>query len=258
MISRSPSPSAERAVFAKHLAFRAVPRSWQPPLVQPSGIRLLKFITFFAIGGTEQQVLTLGKALDPSRFGLRMACLGRRGGLLKEIEASGIPVSEYKIKSLYRLSTFKQQCKFARYLRHHRIQILHTYSFYPNVFAIPAARLSGVPVIVASIRDTGEMWTSLQRRAQKVVCRLADGIVVNAEAIKQRLIVEGYSQEQITVIHNGIACSRFQGNGSRAGLRRELGLPLQAPLVAVLCRLHPIKRLEYFLEAAGSVAARAP
>src|SRR5439155_14764035 len=201
MISRSPSPSAERAVFAKHLAFRPVPRSWQPPLVQPSRIRLLKFVTVFAIGGTERQVLNLGKALDPSRFELHLACLKRWGGLLKEIEASRIPLSEYKIKSLYRLGTFKEQCKFARYLRHHRIQILHTYSFYPNVFAIPAARFAGVPTILASLRDTGEMWTPLQRRVEKVVCRLADHIVVNAEAIRRRLISEGYRRERISVIH---------------------------------------------------------
>jgi len=258
MIRANSSLDAERAGFTETLPSDIVPASQHSVSDQPGRIRLLKFLTCFAIGGTERQVLNLGKALAPSRFELHLACLGRWGYFLKEVEASGIPVLEYKIKSLFYPGTFKEQCKFAGHLRRYRIQILHTYSFYPNVFAIPTARLAGVPVIVASIRDTGELWTPLQRRAQKIICRLANRIVVNAEAIKQRLIAEGYPPEQITVIHNGIACSKFQRNGRGTALRQELGLPLQGPLVVVLSRLTRTKGLEDFLAAAAIVAARVP
>lgn len=258
MIRANSSLAPERAGFTETVPSDIVPASQRSVSAQPGRIRLLKFLTCFAIGGTEQQVLNLGKALDPTLFELHLACLGRWGDLLKEVEVRRIPVLEYKIKSLFYPGTFKEQCKFAGDLRQHRIQILHTYSFYPNVFAIPAARLAGVPVIVASIRDTGELWTPLQRRAQKIMCRLANRIVVNAEAIKQQLIAEGYPQEQITVIPNGIVCSRFQRNGRGAALRQELGLPLHVPLVAVLSRLTRTKGLEYFLEAAAIVAARVP
>ena len=245
-------------MFIESVPADIIPASQHSIPAQPGRIRLQKFITCFAIGGTERQFLNLGKALDPCLFELHLACLGRRGDLLTELEASGIPVSEYKIKSLYRPGTFKEQFRFAESLRRRRIQILHTYGFYPNVFAIPSARLAGVPIILASIRDTGEVWTPLQRRVQKLVCRLADRIVVNAEAIRQRLIAEGYCQEQITVIPIGIACSRIKSNRNGAGLRRELGLPSHCPLVVVLSRLTRTKGLEHFLEAAAIVAARVP
>src|SRR5207249_9102337 len=159
-------------------------------------------------------------------------------------------------KSLCRPSTFKEQCKFAGLLRRHRVQILHTYSFYPNVFAIPAARLAGVPTIVASLRDTGEMWTPLQRRVEKVVCRLADHIVVNAEAIRRRLISEGYRRERISVIHNGIALPQREASGNEGPLRQALGLPPRAPLVAMVSRLDRVKGLEDFLDAAAMVVHR--
>jgi len=82
--------------------------------------------------------------------------------------------------------------------------------------------------------------------------------VVNAEAIKQRLVADGYPQERMTIIPNGIHPSRFAGNGSSGRFRQELGLPPHTPLVAVLSRLNPMKGVEYFLEAAMIVGRRFP
>lgn len=223
--------------------------------MQPNSIKLLKFVANFGIGGTEQHVVSLGRALDSSRFELHFACLRRWGHFLKEIETCQIPLTEYKISSLYSPQAFRQQLRFASYLRQNRMRIVHSYNFYPNVFAIPAARLAGVPVIVASIRDTGVYLTPRQRRAQKFICRLADRILVNAEAVRQWLIAEGYQPKKIAVIRNGIDLFRFAKKDRNGNLRQEFGLPAHAPLVAVLSRLTRLKGFEDFLEAAAIVAA---
>ena len=52
-------------------------------------VRLLKFVTLFAIGGTERQVVTLASGLDASRFHLHLACLRRTGELLDRMRSSG-------------------------------------------------------------------------------------------------------------------------------------------------------------------------
>ena len=135
---------------------------------------------------------------------------------------------------------------------------MHTYSFYANVFAVPAARLGRVPVVVASIRDTGAYITPMKRRVQRMTCRLADSVVVNAEAVRRWLVEDGYDERRITVIRNGIDPAPYARKASPGKLHQELGLPPDAPLVAVLSRLSPIKGLEYFLEAAATVAAAAP
>jgi glycosyltransferase involved in cell wall biosynthesis len=87
---------------------------------------------------------------------------------------------------------------------------------------------------------------------------MADVVAVNAEAIKCRLVEDGYDPAAVAVVHNGIELSRFERPPQPGRLRRELGLPADAPLVAVLARLHPVKGIEYFLEAAAAVAARFP
>lgn len=218
-------------------------------------IKLLKFVNVFEIGGTEKQFVTLGNALDSSRFELHFACFRRGGGFLGEIEALQVPVTEYRIQRLYDRQTFQQQLAFAKDMKSRQIQIIHSYSFYAHVFAIPFARLGGVPVIAASIRDMGPYLTPMKKRVQKWVCGLADSIVANSDAVRQWLISQGYDPAKITVIRNGVDLTKFAGK--RDGrLRQELGIAPDSPLVAVLSRLNEVKGIDYFLEAAALVARR--
>jgi glycosyltransferase involved in cell wall biosynthesis len=126
------------------------------------------------------------------------------------------------------------------------------------VFALPAARLARVPVTVASIRDMGVYLTPMQIRVQRIVCRLADRVVVNAEAIRQWLLEQGYRPDNVTVIRNGVDLARFAGPRGRSSLRQDFGLPPSSRLVAVVARVSPTKGLEYFLDAAASLAPRYP
>lgn len=221
-------------------------------------VRLLKFVTIFAIGGTERQVAAVAEGLDRSTFELRLACLRRTGLLLERVEQLEHKVVDYRISNLYGHRAFAERIRFARYLRRHAVEIVHTYNFYPNVFAIPAARLAGTPVVIASIRDTGAYLTPMKQRVQKFACRFADCVVANAEAVRQWLIDQGYDESRITVIRNGVDMRRFAVPGDGPRIRAELGVPPRAPLVAVVSRLSRTKGLEDFLEAAADVARAVP
>jgi len=221
-------------------------------------IRLLKFVTIFAVGGTERQVVTVAEHLDPARFDLHLGCLKREGQLLPRVERLGRGVVGYDIPNLYGRQALRERWRLADYLRRHAIDIVHTYNFYPNVFTIPAARLAQVPVVIASVRDIGAYLTPLHRRVQRMVCRFADRIVANSEAVRQWLIGQGYDGRKIGVIHNGVDLDRFRRPVDRLRLRHELGVPAHSPIVAVVSRLSRVKGLEYFLDAAACVAVREP
>jgi len=221
-------------------------------------IRLLQFLPVFKVGGTERHVTSLSLALDRSRFDLHFGCMRREGEFLADVQARRIPVTEYRIHRLYGAHTLREQVKFARYLRRNRIEIVHSYNFHANCFAVPAARLARTPVIVASIRDTGALLTPHQRRAHRVACRLANVVLVNADAVRLWLIGQGYDPARIVVIRNGIDLARFGRPRTGAGVRQELGVSADAPLIAMLARINRLKGVEYFLEAAASVAAGFP
>jgi glycosyltransferase involved in cell wall biosynthesis len=222
-------------------------------------IRVLQFLPVFAIGGTERQVVNLSAGLDRTRFDLHIGCFERRGEFLPEIEARQIPVTEYKINRLYGPHTMRQQFKLAGYLRRQRIDVVHSYNFYANCFAVPAARLAGVPVIVAAIRDTGAFLPAPHRTAHRLICRLAHVVLANAAVVRDWLIGEGYPPEAVQVIRNGIDLTRFAARPRvGGGVRAELGIPQDAPVVAMLARVNRLKGVEYFVEAAAGVAASFP
>ena len=216
-------------------------------------LSVLQFLTIFGIGGTERQVLNLVQGMNRSRFGIEVACLKRWGALLPEMEATGVSITEYKTTSLYNHVAAWNQMKFLRHLKRRKIDIVHTYGFYSNVFGLAPARLAGAGAVLASIRDTGEHQTPMQKRIEKLFCRMADCIVTNAEAVRRRLTDEGYDAAKIVVIHNGIELSRYTKKPAELGLHRELGVAPTTPLVAVFARLNELKGIEYFLRAAAGL-----
>ncbi|MCX6623977.1 MAG: glycosyltransferase [Acidobacteria bacterium] len=194
--------------------------------MKPTKIKLLQMLTSFQIGGTERQVINLAMGIDSAHFDLHLACLRHSGELLAELESLRVPRPEFRIGCLYSTKTIWQGLRLAHYIRKNRIQVVHSYGFYSNVFTVPVARLAGASIIVASIRDTGDLLTPMQRRLQKVVCRSADCVLVNAEAVRESLLKQGYDQSNIVVIRNGITLEKFARRSRSAALRQELGFPL--------------------------------
>ena len=225
-------------------------------IMQLERIQLLQFVTSFAIGGTERQVLNLVRGMDTSRFDLHVACLNRSGALLREMENANRSPVEYKTNRLYNYSALRNQFKFARYLKNKSVDVVHTYGFYTNVFAIAAARLAGVPAVIASIRDTGEHLTSAQRQVQKLFCMLADRVVVNADAVRTQLIADGYDPGKLSVIHNGVHLQRYSQPWKGLKLHHEFGFPNASPIIAVIARLNELKGVDHFIGAAALLAAQ--
>ena len=219
--------------------------------------RVLNVVPTLMCGGTENQFMALARTLDRTRFDVEFACLRRWGGFVEELEQRNIPLTEYPVPTFRSVTALAQQARLARHIVRRGVQIVHAYNFYGNVFATPPARLVA-PVTIASIRDRAPYLTAMQKRVQRYACQFADCILVNADAVKDWLIGDGYDASKISVIRNGVDLSRFDNAPPRSELHRELGLPDGTPLVGVISRLTRLKGLEHFLEAAAMVRARVP
>jgi glycosyltransferase involved in cell wall biosynthesis len=203
-------------------------------------------------GGTENQFMTLARRLDRSHFDLEFACLRRWGPFVKELGQLQIPLEEYQVSTFRSVQALAQQARLARHIARNGISIVHAYNFYGNVFAVPPARLVA-PVVIASIRDRAPYLTAMQKRVQRYACQFADCVLVNADAVKDWLIGEGYDASNIVVIRNGVDMARFDGPPAAASLRSELGIPTEARLVTVVSRLTRLKGIENFLEATAAL-----
>lgn len=228
------------------------------PASMPAPIRLMKVLTGLYTGGTELQVLNLSRGLDRQRFDLRFACLEKEGDHLHAFEALQAPISEFRIRQLYHPRTFWRQKEFAAFLRSERIQVAHSYNFYSNVFSVPAARLAGVPVVLASVRDRGVYLNRAQNQLHRWVLSLADRILVNADSIRDWLAEQGLDEGRISVIKNGIDLSRYDAAPVASGVRETFGIPGEAPIVMLMARLDPSKGIDDFIKAAAIVAPKHP
>lgn len=221
-------------------------------------LSVYKFVTHFGIGGTEMQVLGLAEQFDPRHFLLSFGCMRRQGASEREYEDRGWSISEYPVKRFASIGAARQVVRLSRELRARRPLVMHSYNFYANVFSIPAARLAGVPCVVASIRDMGVYLTPMQLRVQRWVCGLADRIVVNADAVRDWLVEDGYAPRKIHVIRNGVRTNLLDTVSTRRCVRAELGIPAAAQVVMMVSRLNPQKGIEHLLECAPAILGRFP
>jgi glycosyltransferase involved in cell wall biosynthesis len=226
--------------------------------MNPEKIKVLNFVCMLAVGGTERQFVYATKGLQAAGWDMHAGVMKSKGPFLKDIDALGIPLEEYRTPSMYSYQTLRQQLRLRAHIRERNIQIVHAYGFYANVFAIPAARLSRQPVTIAGVRDTGVYLTPTMRRCQKAACRLADCIVANSNAVRDWLVNDGVDPGRITVIRNGIVVPPEKVGGERFSVRKELGIPFDAPVVATVCRLTPSKGLEDLIQAAARVKTSMP
>jgi L-malate glycosyltransferase len=179
---------------------------------------------------------------------------------MKDIRALNVPIWEYPINSLYSYKTMRRQLKFVRDLRREQIQIVHAYGFYPNLFAIWPAALGTRSVTIASVRDIGVFSDRrrLKSLSQALACRLADCVIANSYAVRDWLRKQGLGLYDIQVIPNGIKMPAPRRDDEPSPIREEFRIDRKCPLIAVVARLVRTKGLEYFLDAAATIASRYP
>jgi L-malate glycosyltransferase len=216
--------------------------------------RVLLFTDSFSRGGTERQFVRLLRGLDRSRYDPIIGCLHRRGQLLSEAESLGLPIVEFPINSLYNFRAARLFVQLVQYLRRQEIQIVHVFDFYTLLFAIPAARVAGVPVVLASRRELLNLRSRWQQRAIRVACSLATGVVTNSRAASTDLFGRASGNYiKIELLPNCIDLKEFESRQSPTAVRLQLGLSSTSMVVAALGNLRPEKDLPTFLRAARKI-----
>jgi glycosyltransferase involved in cell wall biosynthesis len=217
-------------------------------------IRLLKFLNHFGVGGTERQFIHVANGLDRSKFDVEVACFHRDGALLKTLRPE-MPVRRYAVeRGFYHPRSVLSQLHLANDVRQAKIDIVHTYGWYPNVFGIPAGWLAIRPTLIASVRDAGAYMTPSKIRALQFTCALADCVLANSLAGKNWLLAQGVRAQKIEVIQNGVNLPARTRRRGGAGIRRELGIPAETPVCACIGRVVSGKGIDVYLRAARILA----
>src|SRR5947207_3576106 len=183
------------------------------------------------------------------------------------------PISLPTLKRNIGLADLAALLFLVRQIRSWRPHILHTHTAKAGALGRVAAVMSGSrrpPVIVHTFHGhvlTGYFSppvSAIFRWTERLLARISTCLIAVSEEVRDDLVRLGVAPpERIWVIPLGFDLSRFDAPEEELRARREafrasLGIPLDVPLVTLVGRLEPIKRVDRFLRVAELIDEPSP
>jgi glycosyltransferase involved in cell wall biosynthesis len=218
--------------------------------------RVLQLVGSFNQGGSEQQALALTRSLEKEgSFEVFAATLNKNGVLGREFGAIGLAeIPEFPLTSFYNPNFVRQVRRCIKYLRENKIGLVHTHDFYTNVFGMTAATVAGVPVRIASKRETGGMRSGAQDLVESVAFGRAHAIVANSRAVHDHLTGGGIAAAKIRIVYNGTASTGPQASRSQTASHLVPSINKNSRLITLVANLrHPVKNVPMLMRAAKRV-----
>lgn len=201
------------------------------------------------LGGSERQMTEIALSLDRTRFEPHVGTFRPEGIRGDELSAAGFPVIQFPVYSFRSRAALMGIWRLARYIRHHRIQLVHSFDAPTTLYAMPVTRYFTSAVPVSSQRGHRELAPEF-RKLLRWTDHIVDGIVVNCEFLKKHLIRDEHiAERRIHVCYNGINLQQF-GPGSSP---RPPALPEDALVIGVVCAVRPEKGLTTLVDAFARV-----
>lgn len=129
-------------------------------------------------------------------------------------------------------------------IRQLRPDVVLTFQHYGNIVAAPAARLAGVPRIIANHVSAPATINGLVRKVDRVLglAGCYDAITVNSHATWREY--QAYPQRYTRrIVHVPHGFDLRSSDLDKPSARQRFGLPQDVPLMGTVARLHPLKRI---------------
>jgi glycosyltransferase involved in cell wall biosynthesis len=211
---------------------------------------LLCLIGQLGNGGTERQLYLFLKHLDRARIRPLVVVSDEPRGPWRERIEGELGVS---VIFLGGVSAPLKLWRFWRLVQQVRPQVVFSWSFFTNGFRLA----TGKTPFLGSLR---QQLDAERRQLSAGRVRLSLGspkLVVNSAKLAEELRDAGVSEERIVLIHN-IYEPMPRPLPDRLAVRRELGLPPNAVVVAGVGRDSPTKNWPFFLETFAAAKKACP
>jgi glycosyltransferase involved in cell wall biosynthesis len=206
-------------------------------------------------GGGQMYLLNLLKKIDRNKFIPIFVCPSR-GTFVDALEEAGVRIEIIKMKRLRNplniFSFISSTIKIIVLIKKEKIDFIHSSgAARGTIYAGVAAKIMKIPLIwyVHILGSAGLL--------NRILAYLSTKIIIIAEAGRKRF---SWLRDQTKIVlnYNSIDLEKFNPNISRMGIREDLGLGPDVPVVGTIGILHSRKGQESLLEAAGQVRKEIP
>jgi len=215
--------------------------------------------------------LLLNQLRSIQQAGYQAVGISSPGAYVSAIEAAGIRhIPLLMTRNLTPLADLVSLFRLYQVMRRERFAIVHTHNPKPGLLGQLAARMAGVPIVINTLHGfyfhdhMHPAWRRFYITMEKVAARCSDVILSQNMEDVQTAIKQGIcSPEKIKHLGNGIDLTEFDpehfSNADIIQVKRELGIPADAPVVGFVGRL-AAKRKGFldFLAAGREVLERLP
>lgn len=219
--------------------------------------KILYVITHLWVGGAEATLTRLVTAERKIADEITVVALRPGGPHADRMRAGGVNVVELNFGSLFGVPAGLY--RLARLIARTRPEIVQGWMYHGDLAALVGLALSGrrrATRLGWAIRGSDIDFSrySLQLRLVVKACALLsrqpDLITANSAAGLKVHLGYGYRPRRAEIIPNGIDTRRFRPDPDlRAAVRRELGIPAEAIVLAHVARVNPMKDHQVFLAA---------
>jgi len=166
-------------------------------------LKIIRITTLLDFGGQEKQYVSFTEKKDLLQNEYVFAAIGHGGHAEKEINANGFRVMVFNSNpAVYNL---KNIWKLYRWFKKERPDIVHTAAAEANFHGVIAAKLAGIPLVVAE--EIGFPNHSGKAKIMfKLVYTLADKVICVSEAVKKFLVtLKEIQPSKGVVIYNPVS-----------------------------------------------------
>jgi glycosyltransferase involved in cell wall biosynthesis len=254
ILARRPARSMTQ-VIATHQ-----PTGREPVAQRP--LRILHALGTLDPGGVETWLLQVLKNIDRGRFQFDFCTFGSRPGLYApEIERLGAKV----LRCPKTANPVAFARRFRGILREGKYDAVHSHVHFFSGAVLRWSRAEGVPIRIAhshtSRDDRPSTW---QRRSYRKLMRswidqyATHGLAASRVAAANLFGTNWQVDSRIRILHYGIDLDPFRQFVARDDVRRELGLPLGAPIIGHVGRFVSPKNHVFLLQIASEILKRRP
>jgi glycosyltransferase involved in cell wall biosynthesis len=215
-------------------------------------MKVLHVITGLDAGGAELQ---LAMILRRTRHESDVVTLYNPGPVADKIRAQGTTVRNIGMKSNTELAAL---LRLRKIIKDGQYDVVHTHLYRAQIYARPAARLAGTPVVLTTEHSIGETHIERRKMTRSVQAlyltseRFSDATIAVSDIVKDRLVRWGVRPGKITVIPNGVDTDELGFDAAaRARVREQFGISPDTYVIGALGRLDPNKRVDLTMEAAA-------